>query len=402
MEVANPAVYHWFIGDGMVHGIRLRDGAAEWYRSRWVGTDSVNRRLKRPRARGPRHGTSDVVNTNIVGHAGRLWALVEAGAVPVELDGELNTVRHGYFASPLSRAYTAHPHRDPQTGGLHAVCYDALSRNKVRYVVVDPQGSVVCDVAIPVRHGPMIHDCAITARYVLIFDLPITFSFGALLHGATFPYRWNPRHPARVGLLPRTGDLSKLRWFEIAPCQLFHTANAYELDDGSVVVDAVVYQRVFDRSRQGLETSQTRLERWRLDLEREHVERKVFSDCKQEFPRFDERRAMQPYRYAYTIGIDVEQIGPQPLYRHDLETGRVLRHEFGPHHVPSEAVFVPREPAGAEDDGWLFSYVYDMETDRSAVVIVNAQNLGGDPQAVVELPVRVPLGFHGNWIPDAV
>jgi carotenoid cleavage dioxygenase len=137
-------------------------------------------------------------------------------------------------------------------------------------------------------------------------------------------------------------------------------------------------------------------------LEREHVERRVFSDCKQEFPRFDERRAMQPYRYAYTIGIDVEKIGPQPLYRHDLETGRVLHHEFGPHHVPSEAVFVPREPAGAEDDGWLFSYVYDMEADRSVVVILNAQDLGGDPQAVVELPVRVPLGFHGNWIPDAV
>jgi 8'-apo-carotenoid 13,14-cleaving dioxygenase len=402
MQVANPAVYHWFIGDGMVHGIRLRDGTAEWYRSRWVGTDSVNRRLKRPRARGPRHGTSDVVNTNIVGHAGRVWALVEAGAVPVELDGELNTLRHGYFASPLSRAYTAHPHRDPRTGELHAICYDSLSRNKVRYVVVDSQGSVVRDVAIPVRHGPMIHDCAITARYVLIFDLPITFSFGALLHGATFPYRWNPRHPARVGVLPRTGDLTKLRWFEIEPCQLFHTANAYELDDGSVVVDAVVYQRVFDRSRQGLETSQTRLERWRLDSERGCVERKVFSDCKQEFPRFDERRAMHPYRYAYTIGIDVEQIGPQPLYRLDLETGRVLRHDFGPHHVPSEALFVPREADGAEDDGWLFSYVYDMEADRSAVVIVNAQDLGGDPQAVIELPVRVPLGFHGNWIPDAV
>jgi hypothetical protein len=53
---------------------------------------------------------------------------------------------------------------------------------------------------------------------------------------------------------------------------VFHTANAYELDDGSVVVGALVYQRVFDRSRQGLETSQTRLERWRLDVERGRVD----------------------------------------------------------------------------------------------------------------------------------
>lgn len=399
-QVENPAIYHWFVGDGMVHGVRMRDGFAEWYRSRWVGTDSVNRRLGRPPAPGPRHGVSDVVNTNLVGHAGSLWALVEAGAVPVELDRDLNTVRHSYFARPLSRAYTAHPHRDPRTGELHAICYDSLSRNTVRYVVVDSRGFVVRDVAIPVRHGPMIHDCAITTQYVLIFDLPITFSLGALLHGATFPYRWNPRHPARVGLLPRSGNLAELRWFDVEPCQIFHTANAYELDDGSVVVDAVVYQRVFDRSRQGLETSQTRLERWRLDSARGRVERKIFSDCKQEFPRCDERRTTQPYRYAYTIGIDVEHIGPQPLYRHDLETGSVLRHDFGPHDVPSEAVFVPRAANAAEDDGWLFSYIYDIEADRSSVVILNARDFDGEPQAVIELPVRVPLTFHGNWIPD--
>lgn len=399
MEVPNPAIYHWFTGDGMVHGVRIRDGAAEWYRSRWVGTDSVNQRLGRPLAPGSRHGSSDVVNTNVIAHAGGLWALVEAGALPVELDRELNTVRHSYFANALSRAYTAHPHRDPQTGELHAICYDSLSRNKIRYVVVDANGVVVRDVAIPVRHGPMIHDCAITAKYVLIFDLPITFSFGALLHGATFPYQWNRRHPARVGLLPRTGDVTQLRWFEVEPCQIFHTANAYELDDGSVVVDAVVYQRVFDRSRQGLEASQTRLERWRLDWSRGRIERRVFSDCKQEFPRCDERRTTKPYRYAYTVGIDVEHVGPQPLYRHDLETGRVLRHDLA-RHVPSEAVFVPRAADGAEDDGWLLSYVYDMEADRSSVVILNARDFDGEPQAIIELPVRVPLTFHGNWIPD--
>ena len=24
--------HHWFLGDGMVHGVRLKDGKAEWYR----------------------------------------------------------------------------------------------------------------------------------------------------------------------------------------------------------------------------------------------------------------------------------------------------------------------------------------------------------------------------------
>ena len=30
----NPAAHHWFVGDGMLHGVRLQDGKALWYRNR--------------------------------------------------------------------------------------------------------------------------------------------------------------------------------------------------------------------------------------------------------------------------------------------------------------------------------------------------------------------------------
>ena len=32
---------HWFLGPGMVHGVRLRDGKAEWYRNRWVRSEQL-------------------------------------------------------------------------------------------------------------------------------------------------------------------------------------------------------------------------------------------------------------------------------------------------------------------------------------------------------------------------
>lgn len=401
VDVANPATHHWFLGAGMVHGVRLRDGKALWYRNRWIGTDSVQQRLNRPIAPGPRRGDVDIVNTNIIGHAGHLWALVEGAALPVALDHEFNTLRHGLFADTASRSFSAHPRLDPETGDLHAVCYDVKNRNRVDYVVIGADGMLRRQVGIPVRHGPMIHDGAVTRSQVVILDLPVTFSMGALLRGHPLPYTWNDRHTARVGLLPRDADASAIRWFEIEPCYVFHIANAYDHDDGSTVVDVIAYPRMFDISRHGPEGFNSRLERWVLDPAGTQVKRSVVSDLQQEFPRCDDRRAGRGYRYAYSVGITLDTLGPQPLYRHELATGALLRHDYGPHHMPAEAVFVPRHPDAAEDDGWLIAFVYDLRNDSSTLVVLDAGNLDGEPAATIHLPVRVPLGFHGNWIADA-
>src|SRR5688500_16068709 len=38
---AEPDTYHLFTGDGMVHGVHLRDGNAQWYRNRFVRSQKV-------------------------------------------------------------------------------------------------------------------------------------------------------------------------------------------------------------------------------------------------------------------------------------------------------------------------------------------------------------------------
>lgn len=398
-HVDNPGAYHWFLGDGMVHGLRLQDGAARWYRSRFVGSDSVRRDAGLPPLPGPRRGVIDVVNTNIIGHAGKLWALVEAGALPVELDGELESRAHGLFATGLRAGFTAHPHLDPATGELHAICYDGFDPRRLHYLVLDHDGRLLRKVAVPVQHGPMVHDCALTKGHVVVLDLPVTFSVKLALAGAALPYGWNPRHPARVGLLPRNGDAGDIRWFSVDPCFVFHTANAYDLEDGGAILDVVVHGRMFDRSRQGPEQQDVSFERWKLNAQTGRVERTVLSREAQEFPRHDERRSGEPYRYAYTVGINIHQPQPNALLRHDVVAGTTLRHHFGARDLSGEVVFVPRRAGAAEHEGWLLSYVHDLDGGPSRVVILNAEDLGGAPQAVIELPVRVPLGFHGNWIP---
>lgn len=401
MHVSNPGAYHWFTGDGMVHGLRLENGQAAWYRNRWIGSDSVRRNQNRPKVPGPRRGVVDAVNTNVFGHGGRIWAAVEAGALPVELNGELDTVKHGLFDSTALRAFTAHPRMDPVTGEAHAICYDALKPNRISYIVVDAQCQVTKVVEVPVKHGPMIHDCAITRSQVIILDLPVTFSVKQVLQGAGLPYSWNERHQARVGLMPRDGNAKDVRWIPVDPCYVFHTCNACDLDDGGVMLDVVAHARMFDRSRIGPEADGTRItfERWHIDPARGTVKRTVVSDQNQEFPRCNETLSTRPYRYAYTVGFSNAEHA-RGLFRHDLHTGSTLTHDHGAGRSTGEAVFVPRQGGTAEDDGWLMSYVHDANTQRSDLVIVNAQDLSGPPQAIVHLPVRVPAGFHGNWIPD--
>lgn len=410
----NPSTYHWFVGDGMVHGLRLLNGEAVWYRNRWVGTDPANKKLERPRADGKRHGIVDTVNTNIIGHAGSLWALVEAGALPVQLDTNLDTVKHSLFHSDRTAAFTAHPQKDPISGDLHSICYNALQRNRIHYQVINAKGELIRRVPISVKHGPMIHDCALTASKTIILDLPVTFSFKAVFKGATFPYQWNKRHSARVGVLPRHDSFpdnssshknsedcneNEVRWYAVEPCYVFHTGNAFDLDDGSIVMDVVVHERMFDQSIQGPEGNKITLERWTLPANGTNVERKILSDRAQEFPRFDERLATKDYRYLYTVGADVSAPdSPQPLIRHDLQSGDVVEHWYGDSKVTGEVVFVPRNANSAEDDGWLLSYVYDLADDSSEVVILDATNPSAEPLAVIKIPVRVPMGFHGNWI----
>lgn len=394
--------YHWFTGDGMVHGIKLSQGQATWYRNRWLGSKSVNRELGRPVMEGKTRGMFDTVNTNVFAHAGRLWASVEAGPVPIQLDGELNSVRHALFDNPSTLPYTAHPHLDPVSGDLHAICYDSVTHNKVYYMRVDARGQLDKVVDIPVKHGPMIHDCAITQTQVVVLDLPVTFSWKEIIKRSGFPYIWNPDHAARVGLLPRDGQAKDTRWFDVEPCYVFHTCNAFDQPDGSVVMDVVVHRHMFDQSRIGPEgDTAPQFERWTLPAKGSRVVREVICTRQQEFPRLDERLVGRPYRYAYAMEFSVDQRGGLALLKHDLQARITTEHQFGPSKKPGEFVFVPKHATSAEDEGWLVGFVYNLSTQQGEFHVVDAQNLAAPAQAVVTLPARVPMGFHGNWVADS-
>lgn len=398
----DPRSYHFFTGDGMLHGIRIAGGRALWYRNRWIRSKAVAKALGVAPAPGPRH-IFDTVNTSILGHAGNAYALVEAGSTPVRFGDALEEQHFDDFGGTLAGSFTAHPRRDPATGELHAICYEATDPNRVRYNVVDTAGHVRRSTVIPVAHGPLIHDCAITDRFVIVLDLPLTLSLRTVISGHGFPYRWNVDHPARLGLLPRDAPATDMIWIPLDPCFVFHTANAYDLPDGRVVLDVIAYDRMFSDENEGPDTNPRGFERWTIDPAAGTVQQQMIDAAPQELPRIDERRTGRAYRYAYTMGLPDRLgetlVGEAPLLKHDLQAGTRQAHVFGPGRIAGEFMFVPRGPDSAEDDGWLIGLVIEAGQNTTALEILDARAIEQPPVAVVWLPHRVPPGIHGTWLP---
>jgi carotenoid cleavage dioxygenase-like enzyme len=404
-------VSHWFLGPGMVHGVRLRDGRAEWYRNRWVRSRHVAEALGEQWSGGPVHAGMDfAANTHVIGHAGRTLATVEAGALPYELSDELDTVGPCDFDGTLPGGYAAHTKLDRRTGDLHAVAY-FWGWDHVQHVVIGADGKVSRTTDIPVADGPMMHDFGLTDSYVVLFDLPVTFSMDAAATGSQLPYTWNPSHQARVGLLPREGTTREVRWFEVDPCWVFHTLNAYD-DGGRVVIDVCRYEGAYDLSALSGQGSLT-LDRWIVDPAAGTVRQQRLDDRQQEFPRVDERVVSRPHRYGYSAVIgEVSRDTVHPsgtfqdgafadaLLKHDVAAGTVEAHRFPPDATVGEAVFAPSAPEAAEDDGFVMAFVHDPDRGAADLVILAAQDFAGPPVARVHLPVRIPLGFHGSWIAD--
>jgi hypothetical protein len=221
--------------------------------------------------------------------------------------------------------------------------------------------------------GPtLMHDFAITERHVIFMDLPVVFDL-QLARAGKLPFRWSDDYGARLGVMPHGGGSKDVRWFEIAPCYVAHTFNAYEDEDGGIVVDVVRFENVF-RGSPALDeplADPSSLHRWRIDLASGRVSEQPLDDRVIEFPRCDGRRTGLPYRYGYALhapGGGNPALG-NAIIKYDFRSGAAEVHDFGAGCIPSEPVFVPASAKAAEDEGWLMTYVYDTARNGSDFVI---------------------------------
>jgi carotenoid cleavage dioxygenase len=397
---------HWCVGDGMVHGIRLENGRAAWYRNRWVRTESFDSPFpvynELYNADGTRNLHSSIANTHVVRHAGKTLALMEF-SLPYEISNDLKTLGVYDFGGKLMDSMTAHPKICPTTGELHFFGSGNMLEPHVNYHRADADGRLTINRPIDVPALTLMHDFALTAEHVVFMDLPLLFNLSLALtqqDERDLPYRWHDQYPARLGVLRRDDPYGQLRWFDIDPCFVFHIANAYDVTsagENSIVLEVVRYPEMWrDSSEFGIDAA---LWRWKIDLDTGVVAESQLDDRGVEFPRVDDRLAGAAARYSVAVGSGA-------LVRYDLQRDIASEHRFGGRGgrgvpgAPGEAVFAPAAGESDELAGWYLTYVYDPVTDGSDLVVIDASDFEGEPVARIRLPRRVPHGFHGNWIPD--
>jgi carotenoid cleavage dioxygenase len=389
---------HWFLGDGMLHGVRLDEGRASWYRNRWIHTGlyESGQALNEVGAPG---GDVTYSNVSAFTHAGRLLTSGEIG-YPYELSAEdLSTVGVHDFDGRLTTSMTAHPKIDPDTGLMHFFGY-GFAEPYLTYHVADETGRLVSSQPVDVAGPTMIHDFAITERDVVFWEFPVVFDLEMAIAGEGMPFRWDASYGARIGVLPLGGPTTAARWVEVDPAYVFHGINAYRSGD-DVIVDVSQFATMFDGGVLGQEGA---IHRWTIGTgERSLTFRDdvLEGDHPMELPTRDPRRVGREHRYGYLVESppDERTVTFGGLYRLDVTDSSTVHWDAGAGRSANEALFVPNPDGTDEDDGWLLTYVYDAATELSELAVLDASDLAAGPLGTVALPARVPHGFHAAWVP---
>jgi len=196
-------------------------------------------------------------------------------------------------------------------------------------------------------------------------------------------------------------------WIDVPTCYVYHVLNAY--DDGpSVVLDVVRHAKTFVDGRVEADPAlpPPALERWTLDPDLRRVTIDTVDALGQEFPRVNPRYEGYRHRYGYGVRLGAPAAsepgrlgGPSfgDLLKYDLQTGTTQTHRVGEGCAAGEGVFVP--VGDGEDEGYVLAPVYDDHTQLSHIRVIDATDFGGAPVAKVLLPVRIPFGFHGSFVP---
>ncbi len=417
---------HLFDGDGMISAFYFESGGV-YYSNRHIRTRELEEEDRKNKMLYRSFGTNlpggwkknvlkmqfkNAANTSVIWHAGKLLALWEGG-LPHEIDPDtLETLGRFDFDGTLLNPYSfidrqispelpfsAHPKFDQTEGALYNFGTLAGIKQRLMIYKVDSEGKASIEHAIPMAGVVFTHDFILTAqKRMLFFFTPVKFQLWQAFLGLKPPVeslKGQPGAPAEIVLV----DGSEKKIFQTEAGFIFHYANGFEREDGTLVVDAWTmdsFPEIDIDEGEGSAPSGT-LMRYEIKAEEGKVKRQPISDFRGELPYINQSRKGRPYRYVWSIGdpSDSQRALLHSLLKTDVETGKVMRRDYFPH-LPGEPVFIPNPEGAEEDDGWIAFLLFDSNHRKTQLHLLDASRL--ETEAVVTLPHNIPLGFHGTWV----
>jgi carotenoid cleavage dioxygenase len=416
--------YHWFDGDGMVHGVRFANGSAR-YGARYIQTPSFEAEraageamwtgiLEPPRRRDI-PPLKDTANTDLVWHNGQLIASWWLSGIPRALTADLETLGTAPFTKDLPRGATvaAHPKVDPHTQEMMFFGYNLFKKPYYGYGVVAPDGQLKHYTPIDTPRAHIPHDIAITPRFTILIDMPLGWDQEALAIGKR-RIGFDSSVPSRFGIIPRHGRADEVRWFEAESAYMYHTIRAFERGDEVVLTGCRIADPIpREQDDSGLVARLDiihlvpMLYEWRFNLKTGEVTETQLDRTPTEFPRVNDQTLTGETRYSYN-----PTVAPAPtlcfdgVIKYDLTTGHqehvryasLLQGEEG--WRGGEVCFAPDpERADREDGGWIVSMLSHPEHLRSKLLLIDAERVTEGVVACADLPHRVPVGFHAEFVP---
>ncbi|KAI3862333.1 hypothetical protein MKW92_039835, partial [Papaver armeniacum] len=424
----------------MVHGLRIKDGKAT-YVSRYVITSRLKQEEYFGGAKFIKIGDLDGLfglfmgsmyffrsilkvldasygwgqsNTSLTYHHGKLLALGESDkpyVLRILKDGDLKMIGMLDYDKRLDHPFTAHPKIDSFTGEMFTFGCQ-LTPPYCTYRVIFKDGFMHDPVPITLAEPTIMHDFAITEKFAIFMDLTLKFQPKNLLTGEQL-LAFDATKKARFGILPRySTNEHNMRWFELPNCYIFHNANAWEEGDEVVLITcrlensdstSITYwiANPFDYTSELFNMNNGSASQKKLSL--------PFVDL----PRINDNYIGRKQRFVYATivgkqtGIVKFDMHAEPLLgKKNLEVGGNVKgiYNWEPGKRCSEVVFVSREPGvtSEEDDGYLIFFLCDENTGKSVLNVIDAKTMSVDPVVVVELPERVPFGFHYFFMTEQI
>ncbi len=411
---------HVFDGDGMLHLLSFRHGQVE-YRNRFLRTKGFMEEQTAGRALyaglidppalaqrpgwGARGGLKDTSATDVIVHAGAALTTFYQCGEPYRFDPRtLDPLGVADWSASVlpDNGISAHPKVCPRTGDLLFFNY---SKNApfMHYGEVDRHNHLVHYVPVPLPGPRLPHDMMFTENFAILNDFPLHWDESLLAMGK-HKLIYRDAQPARFALVPRRHTpQTGIRWFEASPTYVLHWLNAWEEGDEIVLhgfhQKTPMPKRGYDNTGNSLgpERYGPTLYEWRLNLHTGQVQEKRLDERPLEFGMINCRQWGRPYRYSYNMVAHPGSFLFDGVMRYDHTTGASQQHLFGEGRYGSESPMAPCFDAQEEDDGYVVSFVSDLQTDRSECLVLNARELDAGPVARIMLPHRISSGTHSCW-----